>query len=190
MQGNIKVVLIYGSARQDRFCDTVVDWALAELSAMKGFDVTTLDPADLSITAAGLDTASKERVEARLSEADAFLIAVPEYNHGYPAALKAVIDSAYQPWHAKPIGFISYGGVSGGLRAVEQLRQVFAELHAVTIRDTVSLAHAWAQFDSAGNPFLPTQVNGPLFAMMARLLWWARALRAARHETRYDEVAA
>ena len=48
-----------------------------------------------------------------------------------------VVDVA--EWQAKPIGFVSYGGLSGGLRAVEQLRQVFAELHAMTVRDSVSL---------------------------------------------------
>ena len=190
MQDTIKIALIYGSARENRFCETVVRWVLSELSTMRGIDITLVDPADLTITAAGLDAASAETVEALLSGADAFLIAVPEYNHGYPAALKAVIDSAYRPWHAKPVAFVSYGGVSGGLRAVEQLRQVFAELHAVTIRDTVSLAHVWALFDSAGHPLRPGQMNGPLLAMMARLLWWARALKRAREEADYEQVAA
>ncbi len=91
-------------------------------------------------------------LEEKIAEADAFIIVTPEYNHGYTAALKELIDSCYEPWHAKPVGFISYGGVSGGLRAVEQLRQVFAELHTVTIRDTVSFSNVWAQFDAAGNP--------------------------------------
>ena len=67
----------------------------------------------------------------------------PEYNHSFPAALKNVIDWHGPQWHVKPVGFVSYGGISGGLRAVEQLRLVFAELHAVGIRDTVSFHSAW-----------------------------------------------
>jgi NAD(P)H-dependent FMN reductase len=118
------------------------------------------------------------------------LIVTPEYNHAYPAALKAIIDCCFRPWHAKPIAFVSYGGVSGGLRAVEQLRLVFAELHAVAIRETVSLAHAWTQFDPVGNPFRPGQLNGQLIVLMKRLTWWADALKAARIATRYDEAAA
>ncbi|MCF3640700.1 NAD(P)H-dependent oxidoreductase [Rhizobium sp. TRM95111] len=190
MTDTITVALIYGSARENRFCDTVVDWVLSELRAMKGFAVVRLDPAELVISARGPDAASVERIEAVLTAADAILIVTPEYNHGYPAPLKAIIDSTFKPWHAKPVAFVSYGGISGGLRAVEQLRQVFAELHAVTIRETVSLAHAWALFDSAGNPFRPAQMNGPLFTMMARLLWWAHTLRRARSERNYDEAAA
>lgn len=62
------------------------------------------------------------------------------------------IDSAGAEWHAKPVGFVSYGGMSGGLRAVEQLRTVFAELHAVTVRETVSFHGAWAAFGDDGEP--------------------------------------
>ncbi|MDX3926895.1 MAG: NAD(P)H-dependent oxidoreductase [Shinella sp.] len=190
MKEKITIALIYGSAREGRFCDTVVDWALSELATMKGFDMVIVDPAELVISASGLDASSQALVEERIARADAIIIVTPEYNHGYPAALKAMIDSVYRPWHAKPIGFIAYGGVSGGLRAVEQLRQVFAELHAVTIRECVSLAHAWALFDPEGNPFRPAQLSGPLVAMMQRLLWWANTLKLAREASVYDEAAA
>ncbi len=53
-----------------------------------------------------------------------------------------MLDLAYVEWQAKPVAFVSYGGVSGGLRAVEHLRQVFAELHSVSIRDGVSATGA------------------------------------------------
>ena len=190
MKETIRVTLIYGSAREGRFCDTVADWVLSELRELGGCEVSILDPAELTFSGKGPDELSAAAIEAKLETADAFLILVPEYNHGYPAVLKAMIDSAYRPWHAKPVAFVSYGGISGGLRAVEQLRQVFAELHAVAIRDTVSLPHAWTQFDPAGNPFRPGQLNGQLAMLMKRLTWWANALKAARIATRYDEVAA
>lgn len=189
MNEKMTVAVIYGSARQGRFCETVVNWALTELWGESGLRVTLIDP--LQVKNAGENAADSEAsLEDRIAEADAFIVVTPEYNHGYPAALKELIDSTYEPWHAKPVGFISYGGVSGGLRAVEQLRQVFAELHAVTIRDSVSFSNVWAQFDQAGNPFKAAEAKAGLQVMLRRLKWWARALKAARAENAYNSVAA
>ncbi len=104
----------------------------------------------------------------------------PEYNHSYPAALKNVIDWHHKEWQAKPVGFVSYGGLSGGLRAVEHLRPVFAEVHAVTVRDTVSFHSAWSRFDDAGRPLEPAGCNGAAKAVLDQLAWWGHALRSAR----------
>jgi hypothetical protein len=87
-----------------------------------------------------------------IDAADAFVVVTPEYNHSYPASLKHAIDMAHGEWNTKPVAFVSYGGISGGLRAVEALRLVFAELHATTIRDTVSF------HGGAGSPARP---DGP-----------------------------
>ena len=104
----------------------------------------------------------------------------PEYNHSFPGPLKHAIDSLGHQWQAKPVGFVSYGGLSGGLRAVEALRVVFAELHAVTIRETVSFHSAWARFHEHGAPRDPELVNAAAGALLDQLAWWACALRAAR----------
>jgi NAD(P)H-dependent FMN reductase len=117
---------------------------------------------------------------ARIDRADAFVVVTPEYNHGYPASLKQAIDLPHRQWQAKPVAFVSYGGMAGGLRAVEQLRQVFAELHATTVRDTVSFHMAHASFDASGEPL---DVVGPSAAaktMLDQLAWWATTLRTAR----------
>jgi NAD(P)H-dependent FMN reductase len=190
MTDRLTIALIYGSGREGRFADTIAAWLEPELAGFGQFNIVRIDPMELTFTPGGLNEASAELVESRISQADAFLIVTPEYNHAYPAALKAIIDCCFRPWHAKPIAFVAYGGVSGGLRAVEQLRLVFAELHAVAIRETVSLAHAWTHFDPVGNPFRPGQLTGQLAVLMKRLTWWANALKAARIATRYDEVAA
>jgi NAD(P)H-dependent FMN reductase len=190
MTNRLTLALIYGSGREGRFADTIAGWLEPELSASDLYDIVRIDPVQLTYTPGGLDEASAELVARRIEQADAVLVVTPEYNHAYPAALKAIIDSCFQPWHAKPVGFVCYGGVSGGLRAVEQLRLVFAELHAVTIRETLSLAHAWTQFDPVGNPFRPGQLNGQLAVLLKRLAWWARALKSARDAAQYDEAAA
>lgn len=85
-----------------------------------------------------------------------------------------------EQWRAKPVGFVSYGGPSGGLRAVEALRIVFAEFHAVSIRNTVSFHSARAQFDEHGVPRDPAAVNAAADALLDQLTWWAQALRTAK----------
>ena len=109
----------------------------------------------------------------------------PEYNHSFPAPLKNAIDWHFKEWRAKPVGFVSYGGISGGLRAVEQLRQVFAELHAVTVRDTVSFHGAWTQFDSEGRLKDPERYEKGTQSMLDQLAWWGQALREARSQRPY-----
>ena len=183
MEKQIKVGVIYGSTRIGRFCDRVAQWAAARIGGQSGFAVESIDPATLE---RGGDLAS---LKQRISECDAFVVVTPEYNHGYPAPLKSLIDSVGAEWHAKPVSFVSYGGISGGLRAVEQLRLVFAELHAVTIRDSVSFAGAWEQFDAAGALINPERAERSMDVMLRRLHLWAVALSHARAREPYAQTA-
>jgi NAD(P)H-dependent FMN reductase len=191
MDEKIKVALIYGSARKGRFCDTVARWATEQIARHNGFILEVIDPAVDSPQAGAEDDSLRgaPTLWQRVAQADAFVVVTPEYNHGYPAPLKSLIDSVGAEWHAKPVAFVSYGGVSGGLRAVEQLRLVFAELHTVTIRDAVSFAGAWEQFDESGRLLSPERHQRAMAAMLARLLWWATALRAARKAEPYARAA-
>jgi NAD(P)H-dependent FMN reductase len=70
---------------------------------------------------------------------DAYIFVTAEYNHGIPRALKNAIDFLFMEWNNKVAGFVSYGGV-GGVRAVEQLRLVIAELKVATVRTQVQLS--------------------------------------------------
>src|SRR4051812_44696057 len=94
--------------------------------------------------------------------------------------VKQAIDLPHVEWKAKPIGFVSYGGLAGGLRAVEQLRQVFAELYAVTMRDTVSFHNFPTQFDEQGQVRDPTGCDSAVTTMLDELAWWGSALHDAR----------
>lgn len=180
----IRVAVIYGSTRPGRFCDTVVRWTVERLSAGDRFQLDIIDPGEPPAEPS-MDGRPSLSLQQRLGQADAFVIVTPEYNHGYPAPLKALIDSSGAEWHAKPVAFVSYGGVSGGLRAVEQLRLVFAELHAVTIRDSVSFPGAWEQFDESGALRNPERAQRGMETLLARLSWWAVALRRARSAAPY-----
>jgi NAD(P)H-dependent FMN reductase len=181
----INLALVYGSAREGRFCDVVANWARGRIARREAFALDLIDPADGALTAARSDAAALAALKGRIGRADAFLIITPEYNHGYPGALKLLIDSVYNEWRAKPVAFVSYGGASGGLRAVEQLRLVFAELHAVGLRDGVSFANAWTQFDAAGALKTPEPAEAAMALMLDRLAWWSIALSEARSVSAY-----
>jgi NAD(P)H-dependent FMN reductase len=191
LENKIKIALIYGSTRSGRFCDKVASWAAKQISTNHNFALDVIDPASPPprATAGVGDTHDTAWLRQHVGEADAFVVATPEYNHGYPAALKSLIDSVGAEWQAKPVAFVSYGGISGGIRAVEQLRQVFAELHAVTIRDSVTFAMAWEQFDADGTLKNPERAERQMQTLLKRLLWWAKALREARNAIPYAPAA-
>ncbi|HWU98130.1 MAG TPA: NAD(P)H-dependent oxidoreductase [Oxalicibacterium sp.] len=187
----IRVALIYGSTREGRFCDTVAQWAAVQTKKHAGFSLQVIDPADIDIPMRLQRNCAPElaALKTQLADVDAFIIVTPEYNHGYPAVLKHLIDSAYGVWQAKPVGFVSYGGLSGGVRAVEQLRQVFAEVHATTVRNTVSFMNAWEQFDRDGNLHDTDRAEQSMTMMLTQLHWWATALKQARSVQSYAEIA-
>ncbi|MFD8702861.1 NADPH-dependent FMN reductase [Kitasatospora sp. NPDC059648] len=185
---NLQVAVVLGSTRTGRFGPVVADWLLGHLEARGDM---TADPIDLAATplptvfpsfGGELPPADAELLAAvspRLAAADAFVFVTPEYNHSFPAPLKNAIDWHNQQWHGKPVGFVSYGGLSGGLRAVEQLRVVMAELNSVTIRNTVSFHGAAQAFDADGKPRDPA-ADAAAKTMLDQLAWWAEALRDAR----------
>ncbi|MFJ4919569.1 NADPH-dependent FMN reductase [Streptomyces sp. NPDC088725] len=182
----LKLAVILGSNRAGRFGPVVSDWFLSRVAERADFTAELIDlagvalPTSLSFDPDPVVQAELAKVTPMLAGADAFVVLTPEYNHSFPASIKALIDWHFGEWHAKPVGFVSYGGISGGLRAVEQLRQVFAELHAVTVRDTVSFHNAGALFDDQGAHKDPTSSDAAATAMLDRLGWWGRALREAK----------
>ncbi|MES1954140.1 NADPH-dependent FMN reductase [Salinisphaera hydrothermalis] len=188
----LSLALILGSARYGRRCLAIADWAQAQLESATDVVVDRIDPQKLplSLTDQPLPRQAWQNLERRIDHADAFVVITPEYNHGYPAALKQIIDAVRHPWRAKPVDLISYGGLSGGIRATEQLRQVFAELHAVTLADTVSIVHADRRVDAA-HGFRPEPGHVRALATLdLRLRWWAGALADARRRRPYDDMPA
>ncbi|MEV7708703.1 MULTISPECIES: NAD(P)H-dependent oxidoreductase [unclassified Streptomyces] len=188
----LKVAVILASNREGRFAPVVADWFRTHTDAHPGIGTDLIDVAELDLPIAlsyRPDPDAQARlaaVSARLAAADAFVVITPEYNHSYPAPLKSLIDWHRAEWQAKPVAFVSYGGVSGGLRAVEHLRQVFAELHTVGIRETVSFHNAGALFDDAGRHRDPAGCDAAAKALLDQLIWWGHALRDARAVRPYD----
>ena len=191
MTERTRLAIIYGSTRPGRLCDRVVNWVARELAHYPLLDIDLIDPLEFDLPFEhNREHPGVAALSERLSAADAFIIVTPEYNHSFTASLKFVLDLVYEPWHGKPVAFVSYGGISGGLRAVEQLRLVFAELHAVTVRDTVSFANPWGRFAEDGTLENPLDARKSLVLMVARLTWWSNALKPARTTRPYRSVAA
>lgn len=186
---HLKIAVLLGSTRDGRFGPAVANWVMDHLAQRHDMEADLIDlvetPLPTVFPVLGQPPASQEArdllaaVSPRMAAADAFVIVTPEYNHSFPAALKNAIDWHGTEWHAKPVAFVSYGAFSAGLRAVEHLRLVLAELHAVTIRDSVGLQHPWAQFDGDGKAVDPA-ADAAAKVMLDRLAWWAHSLREAR----------
>ncbi|WP_073953390.1 NADPH-dependent FMN reductase [Thalassospira sp. TSL5-1] len=182
MMERLNLAIVYGSAGKSRFCDTIVNWLVPIILEDGDFLIETIDPAQIKHAPQGgrHNCPTSSQIRPAIAEADAYLIVTPEYNHSFTGELKLLIDSAREEWRRKPAGFVTYGGISGGLRAAEQLRSVFGELHVATIRETVSFANVWECFDDHGRPYDLANAKLAAQKQLADLKWWARALREAR----------
>lgn len=188
----LRIGIVIGSVRTGRYADTVADWFVAQARKRSDLDFEVIDLAESAIMEelkltldAPAQPTGPTGLADRLEPLDGFVVITPEYNHGYPASLKLAIDYVYAAWRAKPVSFVSYGGMAGGQRAVEQLRQVFAEMHAVTLRDVVSFHNAWEQFDDEGLPRDQEQTAKAVEVLLDQLLWWGRTLREGREKQPY-----
>ncbi|WP_019806698.1 NADPH-dependent FMN reductase [Saccharomonospora halophila] len=181
-----RLVVLVGSTRRERFCPVPADWFAAEVRAHGALSVEVLDLAGFDLPQSLDTTPDVTALGERLADADAFVVVTPEYNHSFPSALKTAIDHYHSEWQAKPVAFVSYGGMGGGLRAVEQLRLVFAELHAVTMRNTVSFHNYPTVFGEDGTPSEAASASAAAKQMLDQLAWWAVALRRARAEHPYS----
>ncbi|ANY09179.1 NADPH-dependent FMN reductase [Pseudonocardia sp. HH130630-07] len=181
----VRIAVLIGSVRAGRFGPTVARWFAGETGRRDDVEIDLVDlhEANLSPALDGNRDDPHDPVEPlrrRLAAADAFVVVTPEYNHSYPAGLKTAIDSFHAEWAAKPVGFVSYGGLSGGIRAVEHLRPVFVELHAAPVRDAVSLHEFWNLFDDDGGLTDGGAGATAAHVLTDQLVWWGRTLRDGR----------
>ncbi|MFH8367417.1 NADPH-dependent FMN reductase [Streptomyces sp. NPDC018031] len=197
---NLDLAVIVGSVREGRFAPVVADWFVRQAERHGRFTVNLVDLADTPLPLAlppvppAVDPdlarpAGMADLTARIAAADAIVVLTPDYNRSFPAALKAAIDWHYTEWAAKPIGFVGYSGASGGLLAIEQLRQVFGELHAHTIRDYVSFPRYYELFGQDGELLAPEGPEAAAKVMLDQLLWWGSVLHDARRDRPFAEAS-
>jgi len=181
-QAPLRLAIIIGSTREGRYADVVANWFVAQATNRDDIEIDVIDVAalDLPVHFTKSPVPALQAYLERVDRAECYVVVTPEYNHSYPASLKHAIDLAGAEWQRKPVAFVSYGGISGGLRAVEHLRQVFAELRTVTIRDTVSFSGPWSLFDADGRLVDAAMAEMATTTMLDDLVWWGQALRAAK----------
>ena len=186
----LKVKIIWGTHREETFGKAPVQFVQSVASSMPEWEVELLDLRKINIPLGiGSPTPSQANGKyddpivtqwaQKIDEADAFIIVTTEYNHGYPAILKNALDHLYPEWHRKPVAFVGYGAELGGGRAVEQLRQVVAELHMTSLRNAVYIPYVWQAFKENGMP-IDEKLGEKLQHVFQDLQWWGEALQVAR----------
>ncbi|KAF0852686.1 mitochondrial NADPH-dependent FMN reductase domain-containing protein [Andalucia godoyi] len=115
-----------------------------------------------------------------VSESDAFVFVIPEYNFSAPATLVNALDYLYLEWNYKPAGFVSYGGMSGGIRAVQDLKTMLTTFKMVPLVEAVALPMVFPQVKDG--VFTPADAAVGLAAdkMLDELVKWTTALKTIR----------
>ena len=111
----------------------------------------------------------------------AFVFVMPEYNQGYNAPLKNALDYLYTEWHDKPVGFVSYGGIAAGTRAVQMTKQIVSALKMLPVYEAVYIPFVASRIeDGRFNPSDVTEeAAGALLDELVRVEAGLHTLRAA-----------
>jgi NAD(P)H-dependent FMN reductase len=181
--------IIIGSTRPGRGGPAVAEW-FTQLARLDGsFDVELVDLAQIGLPL--LDEPRHPRLRdyahdhtrawsRTVERADAYVFVHPEYNFGINAALKNALDYLMHEWRDKPAGLVSYGGVSGGLRAAQMLKQVVSALGLVVVPTGVTVPFVGEHLDASrclqATPIMAESAR----AMLGELARLDQAMRAIR----------
>jgi len=124
----MKLTVIIASVREGRQGEAVARWFVERATQHGKFDVEVADLKEHNLPI--FDEPHHPRLKkyvhdstkqwsALVDGSDAFVFVTPEYNYTMPPALVNALDTLYHEWTYKPVGFVSYGGVSGGIRSVQ-----------------------------------------------------------------------
>jgi len=156
-----QLMIVTGSVRPQRVGGAVADWVRAVADADDRFDVDAVDLRELALPFMDEPAHPRKREytrphtiswSERVDRADAFVFVTPEYNYSYAPALKNALDFLMHEWWRKPVGVVSYGGVSGGTRGVVALRPVLQALGLVSTGANVEI------------PYVARQITDGVFA--------------------------
>lgn len=183
----IKVAIILGSTRPGRNGEAVGQWIHEIAKKRSDADFEFVDIKDFNLPLLdepippSMGQYTKEHTKtwsAKIDSFDAYVFVTAEYNHGIPGALKNAIDFLFWEWNNKVAGFVSYGS-AGGVRAVEQLRLVMAELKVATVRSQVQLS-LFTDFENF-TKFKPAPYNEKSVSdMLDQVISWGSALMTLR----------
>jgi len=186
----LKLQVIVVSTRDERKGPLVAAWFVEQARRHGGFEVEVTDLAQLGLPL--FDEPRHPRLQqyehehtrqwsAIVQRADAFAFVTPEYNHGAPPSLVNALDFVLKEWAYKPAGFVSYGGVSAGLRGVQMSKQLVAALRMVPVVEAVSIPMFTQHVDAQTGRFDPGEVQEKAaVAMLDELRKISAALKPLR----------
>ncbi|MEO8287804.1 MAG: NAD(P)H-dependent oxidoreductase [Chloroflexota bacterium] len=151
-----RLMVVIASTRPGRVGLPIGQWFYERAVAHGAFDVELVDLAELALPF--MDEPNHPRLRqyihkhtkdwsAKVDAADAFVFVTPEYNYGMTAPLKNAIDYLHQEWQYKPVGFVAYGGIAAGTRAVQMIKQVVTTLKMVPVFESVLIPFVARFFD-------------------------------------------
>lgn len=190
MYARPRLNVIVASTRPGRKGPQIAEWftKLAQGDGRFDTDVTDLAEVNLPMLDEPMHAATRtyahehtKRWSEIVGNSDAFVLVMPEYNHGYTAPLKNALDYLHHEWHYKPLGFVSYGGISAGLRAVQGIKPVISALKMVPVTAAVNI-HIADAFDGSGAFIPPTGVEEAASLMLEELARVAKAFIPVRQE--------
>lgn len=184
-----KLGVVVASTREGRGGLAVGDWFVARARQHAGFDVEFIDLKAVNLPM--LEEPSHPRLQrytgertkawsATVAAIDAFVFVTPEYNFGAPPALVNALDHLYVEWNYKAAGFVSYGGISGGLRSVQMTKQIVTALKMVPIVEAVVLPFYTKMLDNAGAFTGGEPQDKAARAMLDEIVRWTAALQTLR----------
>lgn len=182
------IPVILGTARRGRMSEHVARLVFEELGKRAGVETELIDIRALGFPA---DDEGSGIKDAKFSEAcmraDAFVLVVPEYNHGYPGLLKHALDTNLAEYVHKAVGICGVSaGPFGGTRVVENLLPVMRELGLVTIFWDGNFSTVSKAFDTSG-ALVETAYVRRLDKFFKELIWMARVLRHGRENVELEE---
>ena len=183
------IPVILGTPRQGRSSLHAAQFVVGELAKRAGVETELLDVRDYPVPPddAG-ESVKNPEFAARMTRADGLVLVCPEYNHGYPGALKSLLDTCLKEYIHKPAGIVGVSAHTfGAARAIEALLPVLRELGLVAIFWDVNFGSVGKVFDEAGKTTDPAwQRRTGKF--LSELLWMAEVLRHGRRHVPLREA--
>ena len=187
------LMVLIASTRPGRVGLPVGEWIAERARSHGSFDVDLADLAEIDLPL--MDEPNHPRMcqytrphtlawSERVDAADAFVFVTPEYNYGIAAPLKNAIDFLHQEWMHKPVGFVSYGGVSAGTRAVQMTKQVISTLSMVPVFEAVSIPFVFQFLDDESRVNANEVMDAAAIDMLDALARWEAVLRSMRADRR------
>ncbi|WP_027961725.1 NADPH-dependent FMN reductase [Halomonas halodenitrificans] len=182
----MKLTIILTSTRPGRAGKAVADWFHAHARANPaGFDITFADLQDINLPL--LDEPNHPAMQQYehehtrrwskiVDDSDAFIFVLPEYNYTPPSSFVNALDYLYKEWNYKPAGFVSYGGISGGIRSVETAKHMLNTLEMVPVKQQVMIPMVADHLENG--TFTPTAIHEKSAqTLLETLARWASALK-------------